>query len=261
MALTAQDALLEELAAYYNADELPYFLDNALGEQADESAARMVHILGDRAVEVADLLRELADNPEHPLFQTIETQTMYGWNGDPDDWAKFQELARRMADGITATEAERAVVAIADVLREALKESPDPTRLAARLGLASSDRETAEAALRGLAADIQAVAGAIASGRPADLAAARERIEARAGSLSRELGLILRGGQEALNGEAGKRLGRQIDELIARLEQRQPDGSQERRHGKYQFDASAAIADSLREAGITPLNDPRENDR
>jgi hypothetical protein len=254
MALTAQDALLEELAAYYNADELPYFIDNALGEQADESAARMVHILGDRAVEVADLLRELADNPEHPLFQTIETQTMYGWNGDSEDWAKFQELARRIADGITATEGERAVKAIADVLTEALKESPDLKRLAHRLGLASPDRQTAEAALRDLAADIQAVAGAIASGRPADLAAAGKRIEGRAGALSWELGVLLSGGQEALNGAAGKRLGRQIDELIARLEQRQPDRNQE----KYQFDASAAIADSLREAGITPLNDPRD---
>ena len=104
---TPQDALLEEFAAYYNADELPGFIHDGLAEQVDESAARMVHILGNRAIEVADLLHQMAADPSHPLFETIGKQTMYDWNGDPDSWAKFQEIAQRMADGITAARGDR----------------------------------------------------------------------------------------------------------------------------------------------------------
>ena len=104
---TPQNALLEEFAAYYNADELQGFIHDGLSEQVDESAARMVHILGNRASEVADLLRQLAADSSHPLFETIGKQTMYDWNGDPDSWAKFQEIARRMADGITADMGDR----------------------------------------------------------------------------------------------------------------------------------------------------------
>jgi hypothetical protein len=74
--------------------------EQALTTAADASAARFVHILGDRASEVADLLRNLADDPAHPLFGKIEVHTMYGWNGDPESWTKFQLLARRMADEI-----------------------------------------------------------------------------------------------------------------------------------------------------------------
>jgi hypothetical protein len=101
MLSSPQDVLLHELICYYNADELELFIHDGLDEQADESGERMVHILGDRATEVAKLLRELAAHPAHPLFETIEIQTMYGWNGDPYSWAKFQQLARRMSDWIT----------------------------------------------------------------------------------------------------------------------------------------------------------------
>jgi hypothetical protein len=101
MVSSSQDVLIDELICYYNADELELFIHDALDEQADDSAARMVHILGARATDVADLLRELAADPGHPLIETIENRTMYGWTGDLYSWAKFQQLARRIADGIT----------------------------------------------------------------------------------------------------------------------------------------------------------------
>ena len=97
---TPQEALLEEFTAYYNADELPEFIHDGLAEQVDESAARMVHILGNHASEVADLIHAMAADPSHPLFEAIGRQTLYDWNGDADSWEKFQEIARRMADGI-----------------------------------------------------------------------------------------------------------------------------------------------------------------
>jgi hypothetical protein len=97
-----QDALLEELTAYYNADELPLFIDDGLLQQGDHSARRLVHVLGDRAPEAANLLRELAADPAHPLFERIGIQTMYDWNGDSESWARFQQLAGHIADGIDA---------------------------------------------------------------------------------------------------------------------------------------------------------------
>jgi hypothetical protein len=53
----------------------------------------MVHLLGDQATQVADLVREMAADPAHPLFDTIGRRTLYDWNADPDSWAKFQQLA------------------------------------------------------------------------------------------------------------------------------------------------------------------------
>src|SRR4051794_4114220 len=51
-----QDALLDEFAAYYTADELPGFIDDHLLEHGDDSAARLVHILDDGAAELPGLL-------------------------------------------------------------------------------------------------------------------------------------------------------------------------------------------------------------
>ena len=99
--MNPEDVMINEFMAYYNADELPLFIHDGLAEQADDSAARMVHSLGDQATEVAGLMREMAADPAHPLFETIGRRTLYDWNADPDSWAKFQQLARRMSDGIT----------------------------------------------------------------------------------------------------------------------------------------------------------------
>ncbi|RSM77062.1 hypothetical protein DL991_21160 [Amycolatopsis sp. WAC 01375] len=101
MTPTPQDALLNEFISYYNSDELELFIHDNLEEQADESAERMVHILGDRAVEVASLMREMAADPAHPFYRTICKRTMYDWDEDQDSWAKFQQLAQRVSDGIT----------------------------------------------------------------------------------------------------------------------------------------------------------------
>ncbi|OXM47974.1 hypothetical protein [Amycolatopsis alba] len=101
MTRTPQDALLDEFILYYNVDELGLFIYDNLAEHADESAERMVRILGDRAVEVARLMREMAADPAHPFYQTICSRTMYDWAEDQDSWARFQQLARRMSDGIT----------------------------------------------------------------------------------------------------------------------------------------------------------------
>jgi hypothetical protein len=60
-------------------------------------------------------------------------------------------------------------------------------------------------------------------------------------------------------------LGRRLDELIARLEReagpwlgRDPGQLREQRRADYATGARSSIADALREAGIEPLNDPRD---
>jgi hypothetical protein len=101
MASSPQDVLLNEFGCSYHADELELFIHDGLEAHADYSAARMVHFHRDHAAAVADLLREMAANPAHPLFETLEKETLYGWNGDPYSWTRFQQLARRISDTMT----------------------------------------------------------------------------------------------------------------------------------------------------------------
>ena len=98
---TPRDATLEEFTAYYNADELHAFIDDALLEHADESGARLVHILGSEgAAQAAELLRAAAGDPAHPLLAEISENTLFDWNGEPESWRQFQRLAGRIADKI-----------------------------------------------------------------------------------------------------------------------------------------------------------------
>lgn len=99
MPITPEDAIVDEFTAYYNADVLPGFIADHLEEQADDSGARLLHILGrDGAVEAAELLRAMADDREHPLLELINTRTMFDWNADDESWERFQRITRRMAD-------------------------------------------------------------------------------------------------------------------------------------------------------------------
>ena len=94
-------ATLDEFAAYYTADELPMFIHDALVEHADESADRLLHILGpDEAHEAAALLRAAAEDPAHPLLAEIGDATQFEWNGEPESWSRFQQLAGRIAERI-----------------------------------------------------------------------------------------------------------------------------------------------------------------
>ncbi len=96
----AREVLLEEFATYYQADELSLFTATGLPDWVDNSASRIVQFHADVGSQVANLLREMASDATHPLFQTIENQTMFGWNGDPESWGVFQQIAQQMADAI-----------------------------------------------------------------------------------------------------------------------------------------------------------------
>jgi hypothetical protein len=98
-------ALVDEFAAYYTADELPLFIDDHLLEHGDESADRLIHILGPQAPEAAELLRAAAEDPAHPLLGDISAATQFDWNGEPESWSRFQQLAARIADRVDAGDA------------------------------------------------------------------------------------------------------------------------------------------------------------
>ena len=190
-----------------------------------------------------------------------------------------QAHIRRQVEG-----ASTGVTAALTGLLGGLGESPDPHQLAERLGLTGGDRQAIETALRGVAADVRAVATAIASGQSADLDAARKRLERRGldlgdalDNLAHQLDAIrgitrqegstvvpggLQGFIDSVLGDSEEPVGRRIDDMLARFLNElgpvfgpDPECDRDRRQREYQRDARTAIADSLREAGITPLND------
>ncbi|HEY8578630.1 MAG TPA: hypothetical protein VIL72_02000, partial [Beijerinckiaceae bacterium] len=75
-----QQALLDEFASYYNADELPLFIDSGLEEMADQSGDRLVQAVGPEGrAELAGQLRSLLEDRWQPLLQQIEDETLYDW--------------------------------------------------------------------------------------------------------------------------------------------------------------------------------------
>ncbi len=187
-------------------------------------------------------------------------------------------------------EASANVSAALTRLLRGLGESPDPNKLAERLGLTGGDRRAIEKTLLGVVADVKGMGSAIASGESADLERARERLERRGLDLGDSLSDLahqldwLRGlNQEngapavpegvqafiyALAGDSTDPLGRRLDEIVAGLQSQlgpvlgpDPERNQKQRQREYQRNARSAIADSLRAAGIAPLNDLAEDER
>ena len=185
------------------------------------------------------------------------------------------EVTKEQAEAHVRREMQQAVTGVADALAAALgQDAADLAAVAQRLGLTGGD----QAALRRLADDIHALTAAVSSGAPDEIAAARTRLKAHGIDLGDSIER-LRGLDEerarrwmrrlALELDDGEQpLGRRIDELIARLERevgpwigRDPAKLREQRQAEYVTSARSSIADALREAGIRPLNDPRDEPR
>ena len=47
------------------------------------------------------LLREMAGDRSRPLFELIAEGTLIWWTDDDETWAKFQQVAHRIADQVT----------------------------------------------------------------------------------------------------------------------------------------------------------------
>jgi hypothetical protein len=201
------------------------------------------------------------------------------------------EVSRDAAAAYLSAQAHQALSDAADTVGRALGLAgvgdavPDPRTIAARLGLPESDLRTdphaAKVAVDDLADDLHAIAAAVTAGRPADVDAARARLAARGidvgdtlDELPRYLAAIRQLDQRsAVAGAASglravadaierqeESLGRRIDELIARLDReigpflgRDPERERRERQTGYERSARAAIAESLRAHGITPL--------
>jgi len=94
--------VLDEFGCYWLGDEIPDVCSVSLMPEADRAAGRMVRRHGERASEVAVLLREMAADRSHPLFEPIAEGTLIWWTDDDPSWAKFQQVADRIADQITS---------------------------------------------------------------------------------------------------------------------------------------------------------------
>lgn len=91
----AQQILLDEFASYYNADELPLFIDSGLEEMAGQSGDRLVHAAGpEGAPEIARLLRSLLEDRWQEPLQRIEDDTQYDWRYE--GWDAFERIAAGM---------------------------------------------------------------------------------------------------------------------------------------------------------------------
>src|SRR5689334_7323500 len=99
-----EQILLDEFASYYNADELPLFIDSGLEQMAADSGDRLVHAAGPAgAGEIAGLLRSILDDHEQPLFQQIEDDTQYDWRYEGRD--AFERIAAGMLAKLDAARA------------------------------------------------------------------------------------------------------------------------------------------------------------
>jgi hypothetical protein len=196
------------------------------------------------------------------------------------------EVSREQAEVHLRGVMERALADVAETVARALgaagEEAPDLGRLAERLGARGCDKVAAKAALRGLADDMNAVTAAFASGEPGELDAARARLKARGIDIGDALEDVRQLDQERAKAAAASGLraladgientgeqpiGRRIDELVERFERevgpwigRGPQRIKKQRQDEYRTSARSAIADSLREAGIAPLNDPADEE-
>jgi hypothetical protein len=220
----------------------------------------------------------------------VETLTGEERRLDLGELAAF-EVDRTVAEGAVRAQAELAMAGAVDAIGRALglagTDGADLEALASRLGLTTGGAHGDGAAVGDLVADLQALAQAIASGGGTELDAARSRLKDRGIELGAELDDLpqyvaalrdldqpsaakaaatgLRAFADAIEGEP-ESLGRRIDELIERLERelgpymgRDPERARREREASYLASARSAIADSLREHGITPLASNDEN--
>jgi hypothetical protein len=94
------DVIVSQFSTHYNGDELYEFIDDDLTPRGRTSGDRLYRVLGPRAGEAAKLLREMADDRRHPVFDEIEKYSMVGWNVEPELREKFRTLADAMAGRI-----------------------------------------------------------------------------------------------------------------------------------------------------------------
>jgi len=97
--------IVNEFAAYYNADELPDVTTDGFAGQlpgrAAESADRLRHIFGDDgARELAGRLRAMAADRGDPLLPSIANATMLDWHTDEPSWGVMHRLLTDIADDL-----------------------------------------------------------------------------------------------------------------------------------------------------------------
>ena len=105
--INARDAVLLELGAYYEVDDLPengpIWGDKPLAVIAAGHARIILLRAGEQiALEAASLLRETCKDRYGSFVREIVAATRYGWMDEDEDWAMMRQLMLSIADALEA---------------------------------------------------------------------------------------------------------------------------------------------------------------
>jgi hypothetical protein len=99
-----EQAIEDEFGCYYLIDELPPerhndFCRTQLPGIAAKSAERLRSAVGeDHVNDLVKVLRNLRNDPSHPLVTAIGEASLMGWADEPEDWHVFQTLLDAIID-------------------------------------------------------------------------------------------------------------------------------------------------------------------
>lgn len=91
-----REVVLDEFASYYHADELAFVVPDGVDDWADDTARRLVHLLGGRASEAVAVLQRVSRRQDDELLEELDRRTWYGWSGTAENWALFCAIVARI---------------------------------------------------------------------------------------------------------------------------------------------------------------------
>lgn len=88
-----EEALKQEFGCYYLADELQEGWEDSLSKMAWASASRLSDRIGENHIQdLIELLKDVRNDPNHPIVQMICDETLIDWVDEPTDWQVLQNL-------------------------------------------------------------------------------------------------------------------------------------------------------------------------
>jgi hypothetical protein len=89
-----QQALSDEFAAYWQADELPPFnKEDFYNQNARHAAIRLRQSIAEDQIEpLKAYLESIKTNRDHPFLAELVNTTGIGWMDSPESWGLFQRV-------------------------------------------------------------------------------------------------------------------------------------------------------------------------
>ena len=88
-----KEALKQEFACYYLADEVEEGWEDSISQMAWASAERLKHRVGENRIQdLIQLLQDERNEHEHPIIKMICDETLIDWVDEQKDWQVLQNL-------------------------------------------------------------------------------------------------------------------------------------------------------------------------